>query len=46
VHPEADENQRALIKQAVWRAFYGDSDEWRDGVVAQVTDAVRKGIGA
>ncbi|GMG89816.1 M14 family metallopeptidase [Cupriavidus metallidurans] len=45
VHPEADENQRALIKQAVWRAFYGDSDEWRDGVVAQVTDAVRKGIG-
>ncbi len=44
VHPEADENQRALIKQAVWRAFYGDSDEWRDGVVAQVNDAVRKGM--
>jgi len=44
VHPEADANQRALIKQEVWRAFYGDTDEWRDGVVAQVTDAVRRGI--
>lgn len=44
-HPEADENQRALIKHAVWRAFYGDADDWRDGVVAQVLEAVRKGVG-
>ncbi|MGO4302401.1 M14 family metallopeptidase [Cupriavidus sp. RAF12] len=44
-HPEADENQRTLIKQAVWRAFYGDADDWRDGVVAQVTEAVRRGAG-
>jgi hypothetical protein len=41
-HPEADENQRTLIKQAMWKAFYGDTDDWREGVVAQVTDAVRK----
>lgn len=44
VHPEADENQRALIKDAVWRAFYGDADDWREGVVTQVTDAVRKAL--
>lgn len=43
-HPEADANQRALIRQAMWRAFYGDTDDWRDGVVAQVTEAVRKAI--
>ncbi len=42
LHPEADENQRTLIKQAMWRAFYGDADDWRDGVVAQVNEAVRK----
>ncbi|MBY4728990.1 M14 family metallopeptidase [Cupriavidus pauculus] len=44
VHPEADENQRSLIKDAVWRAFYGDADDWREGVVTQVTDAVRKAL--
>jgi len=44
VHPEADENQRALIKQAVWQAFYGDADDWREGVVAQVTEAVRRAL--
>lgn len=45
LHPQADENQRNLIKRAVWRAFYGDADDWREGVVAQVTDAVRRGAG-
>ncbi|KAI3589498.1 hypothetical protein D9X30_5081 [Cupriavidus sp. U2] len=44
LHPEADENQRALIKQTVWNAFYGDTDDWRESVVAQVTDAVRKAL--
>lgn len=44
VHPEADENQRALIKAAMWNAFYGDADDWREGVVAQVADAVRKAL--
>jgi len=43
-HPEADANQRELVRQAMWRAFYGDADDWRDGVVSQVTDAVRKAI--
>jgi len=42
LHPEADENQRRLVKQAMWRAFFGDSDDWREGVVAQVSEAVRK----
>ncbi|MCY1289934.1 hypothetical protein D9M70_390500 [compost metagenome] len=45
-HPEADENQRALVRQAMWRAFYGDADDWRDGVVAQVSDAVRSTLAA
>lgn len=45
-HPEADANQRALIRHAMWRAFYGDADDWRDGVVSQVTDAVRAALHA
>ncbi|MFJ4289479.1 M14 family metallopeptidase [Cupriavidus sp. NPDC089707] len=45
-HPEADENQRALVRQAMWQAFYGDADDWRDGVVAQVTDALRSTLAA
>lgn len=44
MHPDADENQRTLIHEAMWHAFYCDSDEWREGVIAQVTDAARKGI--
>lgn len=44
LHPDADENQRALIRRAMWQAFYIDSDDWRESVVAQVTDAVEKGI--
>ena len=46
VHPEADENQRALIRRAMWQAFYGDADDWREGVVTQVTDAVHKALHA
>ena len=42
----ADENQRALVRGAMWQAFYGDADDWRDGVVAQVTDAVRSTLAA
>ncbi|QYY30126.1 M14 family metallopeptidase [Cupriavidus pinatubonensis] len=46
LHPEADENQRTLVRQAMWRAFYGDADDWRAGVVEQVTEAVRKAMRA
>ncbi|RZT41975.1 M14 family metallopeptidase [Cupriavidus agavae] len=46
VHPEADENQRALIRQAMWQAFYGDADDWRAGVVAQVNEAVHRALAA
>ncbi|WP_354682330.1 M14 family metallopeptidase [Cupriavidus necator] len=45
-HPEADENQRALVRQAMWQAFYGDADDWRDGVVGQTTDAVHSALAA
>ena len=38
--------QRALVRGAMWQAFYGDADDWRDGVVAQVTDAVRSTLAA
>lgn len=44
LHREADENQRALIRQAMWSAFYGDADDWREAVLGQVTDAVRKAL--
>jgi hypothetical protein len=40
-HPEADNGQRALIRQAMWSAFYGDADDWRDEVVDQAGAAVR-----
>jgi hypothetical protein len=46
LHPEADENQRTLVRQAMLRAFYGDADDWREGVVGQVTEAVRKALRA
>lgn len=39
-HPDADNTQRDLIRQAMWRAFYGDADDWRDSVVEQCGAAV------
>lgn len=44
LHPEADENQRTLVRQAMRQAFYGDADDWRADVVEQVTAAVRKAM--
>ncbi|MGO4329978.1 M14 family metallopeptidase [Cupriavidus sp. 2TAF22] len=44
VHPEADEGQRNLIRQAMWHAFYGDADDWREGVVEQVREAAVKAL--
>lgn len=44
LHPEADEGQRNLIRQAMWHAFYGDTDDWRESVVEQVREAVLKGL--
>ncbi|WP_454731685.1 MULTISPECIES: M14 family metallopeptidase [Cupriavidus] len=44
LHPEADEGQRELIHQAMWRAFYGDADDWREGVVEQVREAAGKAL--
>ncbi|WP_420998297.1 M14 family metallopeptidase [Cupriavidus sp. 30B13] len=44
LHPEADEGQRDLIRQAMWHAFYGDADDWREGVVEQVREAAVKAL--
>ncbi len=44
LHPEADEGQRNLIRQAMWHAFYGDADDWREGVVEQVREAAVKAL--
>lgn len=46
LHPDADNTQRALIRQGMWRAFYGDADDWREGVVEQCTTAVRAAVAA
>jgi hypothetical protein len=38
-HPEADDATRRAIKQQVRDAFYTDTDEWKDKIVAQAFDA-------
>jgi hypothetical protein len=38
-HPEADETTRRAIKQQVRDAFYTDTDEWKERIVAQGIDA-------
>ena len=38
-HPEADDATRHAIKQQVRDAFYTDTDEWKDRIVAQAVDA-------
>ena len=38
-HPEADEAPRRAIKQQVRDAFYTDTDEWKEQIVAQGVDA-------
>jgi hypothetical protein len=38
-HPDADDARRRAIKQQVRDAFYTDTDEWKDKIVAQAVDA-------
>ena len=38
-HPEADDATRRAIKQQIRDAFYTDTDEWKDKIVAQGVDA-------
>ena len=38
-HPDADEATRRQIKQQVRDAFYTDTDEWKEKIVAQAIDA-------
>jgi hypothetical protein len=38
-HPDTDDATRAAIKQQVRDAFYTDTDEWKDKIVAQAVDA-------
>ena len=39
LHPDADDTQRRAIKQQVRDAFYTDTDEWKEQIVAQAVDA-------
>ena len=43
-HPEAGESQRAEIKQQVRRAFYTDTDAWKEAILAQAFDAARQAV--
>jgi hypothetical protein len=43
-HPEAPAAQRREIKQAMFEAFYTDTDAWREAVLAQAFEAVQQGI--
>ncbi len=38
-HPEADALTRRAIKQQIRDAFYTDTAEWKDRIVAQGVDA-------
>lgn len=46
LRPEADSNQREMIREAMWRAFYCDNDDWRAEVVEQTAAAVRAAVGS
>lgn len=43
-HPEAGESQRAEVKQQVRRAFYTDTDAWKEAILAQAFDAARQAV--
>ncbi|MGZ5251073.1 MAG: DUF2817 domain-containing protein, partial [Caldimonas sp.] len=38
-HPDADAATRLAIKQQMRDAFYTDTDEWKEKIVAQGVDA-------
>jgi hypothetical protein len=47
-HPGTDDATRAAIKRQLRDAFYVDSDEWKEKIVAQGVDAARgalRGLG-
>ena len=43
-HPEAPPAQAASIKRQVRDAFYTDTDEWKQQIVAQAVDAAQQGL--
>lgn len=43
-HPEAGEAQRDAIKRRVLRAFYTDTEAWKEAVLAQAFDAARQAV--
>ena len=43
-HPEADEATRRAIKQQLRDAFYTDTDEWKEQIVAQGVDAAQRAL--
>ncbi|GBU14878.1 hypothetical protein AwPolaro_02560 [Polaromonas sp.] len=43
-HPEAPQEQQAAIKQLLMNAFYVDTDEWRDQIIAQARQAMFQAV--
>ncbi|MDE2606427.1 MAG: M14 family metallopeptidase [Burkholderiales bacterium] len=43
-HPEAPADQAAAIRQRMMDAFYTDTDDWRERIVAQAREAILQGI--
>lgn len=44
-HPEASQEQQSAIKQLVMNAFYVNTDEWRDQIIAQARQAMLQAVG-
>jgi Protein of unknown function (DUF2817) len=43
-HPEASDAQRLQIKRQLRDAFYTDTDDWKERVLAQAADAARQAV--
>ena len=44
LHPEASSELRRQIKQDLMNAFYVDTDEWREQIIAQAQDALIQAV--
>lgn len=43
-HPEASQKQQSVIKQVVLDAFYVNTDEWREQIIAQARQAMFQAV--
>ena len=44
LHPEASEDLKKSIKAQIFQAFYTDTDEWRQQIIAQARDAMSQAL--